>query len=359
MYKNDTFLNHKQQQKQKQPETSINPLLSEILVLPEVSVLDHVNQSFRRLSLLASSNNTGSAQDDARDKKDFKKCGSFTDVTVERIRREVRTLLYVFQSWMVAISQSSCTCICANGRCIPSFLTSFLDFLSFRRLLCIQKQSPLVKSRAQATSEALKNQEKTAALLEEELFRASPTLQDYSNTKTLEIRLRIVLQRLRAKQADRASRRQRQARARQRVQSVEKDTYVMNGARTLSSSRSRLLLQLLGEDHDRYAKVQELVESIRYERQRLVGSSCPKCKNKAQFQLIGQEQRLSPAVKALFFRTPLVEIWQDYSTERLQGLARNCSDVNSQCNWQQLVEQAQEHLSKYLEWKAQNTVCER
>lgn len=189
----------------------------------------------------------------------------------------------------------------------------------FHRILCLQAQSP--RAHTPTSQQAI---EKMATALERILFQMSPTLADYSNVRTLETRLKIALPR--ARQLLRSSKRKQS----NQVQTQE-------------------LEEFLGKE--RYAHINELVESIRRERNELVGATCARCQYirriEGKAQLVGAASfgmEFPEPVKELFFGTPLVQIWDRKS-------------VNT--SWEPLVEKAQSNLEAFRRWKAENFECQR
>ncbi len=151
----------------------------------------------------------------------------------------------------------------------------------------------------------------------------SPTLADYSDVRTLEMRLKIALPR--ARQALRTPRRKQS---------------------TLDQSAIEASL-----GKDRYAQIDDLVKSIRHERNELVGSSCATCKYARRLEgkipLVGAasfESEFPEPVKKLFFGTCLVQVWDR-------------RPLNA--SWGPLVEQAQSNLDSFRQWKAENFTCQR
>jgi hypothetical protein len=124
-----------------------------------------------------------------------------------------------------------------------------------------------------------------------------------------------------------------------------------------SNCQPCLLAQQLGENQ--YQSIQRLVETIRLERNQLVGASCAKCQ-RIQRAASGEVtaipsnfgSKLDTAVSNLFFHTPLVAAWHKNVTD---------SNSNSQIlpveSWDRLQLQAQANLDAFWEWKALNFVC--
>jgi hypothetical protein len=164
-----------------------------------------------------------------------------------------------------------------------------------------------------------------ATTLEQLLFQMSPTLVEYSDVRTLQLRLKIAL-----------------PRARQLLKT---------SARKQSSERHnrRVLEESLGTQ--RYNQINDLVEAIRHERLQVVGASCAKCQYVRRLegkpQLVGSQSfgtEFPDPVKKLFFGTALVQQWDRQ--------ALNTS-------WDLMVEQAQGNLDAFRRWKAENYICQR
>lgn len=207
--------------------------------------------------------------------------------------------------------------------------------LPLYRILCLQAQSSSPDS-SRHQNERL---EKMATTLEQHLFNMAPTLQDYSNVQTLELRLKIVLQRLRRKK-------QQGNHHRRPVRSPS------STPSKVSSGNISLLKQQLGDG--RYHQVQQLIQTIQREKQQLVGATCTNCRMKDKDNSLllpgatsfGSE--FPPPVKNLFFQTPLIGQWERH----LKNGARIIS-------WEPLIQQAQANLEAFQQWKHENFVCPR
>eukprot|EP00934_Nitzschia_sp_Nitz4_P003770 Nitzschia sp. Nitz4//scaffold104_size75438//53166//54183//NITZ4_005663-RA/size75438-snap-gene-0.117-mRNA-1//1//CDS//3329532407//3760//frame0 len=174
----------------------------------------------------------------------------------------------------------------------------------------------------------LKSVEKMAHHLEERLYQIAPTLADYSNVSTLESRLRVVLQMLRRKTNNKRQKLAQRELARQQ--------------------RETCLRRCLGEA--RYNQVDDLVGEISHEQNELVGSNCPKCQVMDKFKGGSFGTQLPEPVRKIFFSTPLLQVWQEYSIQRL------CGSMTSM-DWDSLISQAEANLHEYQQWKAQYAVC--
>ena len=162
-----------------------------------------------------------------------------------------------------------------------------------------------------------------ATTLEQLLFQMSPTLVEYSDVRTLQMRLKIAL-----------------PRARQLLRS---------STRKESNKRHNALEASLGTE--RYNQINELVDSIRHERLQVVGASCAQCQYLRRLegkpQLVGSQSfgtEFPDPVRQLFFGTALVQQWDR-------------KPLNT--SWETMVEQAQTNLDAFRRWKAENYVCQR
>ena len=168
---------------------------------------------------------------------------------------------------------------------------------------------------------------KMATHLEIRLWRSSPTLGDYCNTRTLQQRLQTALKSMKS-----------------RLQNKQKRI-------SKSKVRSIALEESFHGDTMLFTKVKSLVDVIKKEKNELVGSSCSECQPVVSgpgFQVFRSKDTntLPEALQKLFFQTPLVDAFDKYSPQRLTGI-----------DWQTLLETAQKNLSIYYEWKAANYVC--
>jgi len=169
----------------------------------------------------------------------------------------------------------------------------------------------------------------------------APTLADYSDVKTLEVRLKVVLNKTRHHNTSGAQRRRRHQQQQQQEQQCR-----------------QLLQQQLGME--RFQEIEALVATIQQERTELVGASCSKCQYIRRLE--GKTEAVPGAgsfgtelpreIKQLYFGTPLVTAW-----ERACKVGKNHNQ--SMVTWEPMVQQTQAHLQAYYEWKAQNFVCQR
>lgn len=189
-------------------------------------------------------------------------------------------------------------------------------------ILCLQSQLPREAGQPENSQQKI---EKMATTLEMLLFQMSPTLVEYSDVRTLQMRLKIALPR--ARQLLRISAR-KQSNKRQNTSALEAS---------------------LGTE--RFNQIKELVDSIRHERLQVVGASCAKCQYMRRIegkpQLVGSQSfgtEFPDPVKQLFFGTALVHQWDR-------------KHLNA--SWDPMVEQAQANLDAFRRWKAENYVCQR
>jgi hypothetical protein len=203
---------------------------------------------------------------------------------------------------------------------------SLLYFIN-ASVLCLNAQErPLCSN---ATDES--SIQKVATVLEQGLFKSASNFGAYCDISTLETRLRVVLKALKSQQQQ--SRKQR-----------------MNGM--MKTRRRKSLQQRLGLEQ--YNRMNFFVATITCEKTELVGSSCSKCKlqkpkGAAQLMIDGSfGTHLPGPVRDLFLNTPLVDVFQKYSLQRLDGV-----------NWKGLLAQAEANIHAYNAWKSEHYVCYR
>lgn len=120
----------------------------------------------------------------------------------------------------------------------------------------------------------------------------------------------------------------------------------------MKTRRRKGLQQRLGLEQ--YNRINELVATITCEKTELVGSSCSKCqlqkpKGAAQLMMDGPfGTHLPGPVRNLFFNTPLVDVFEKYSLQRLGSV-----------NWEGLLAQAEANIHAYNAWKSEHYVCYR
>jgi hypothetical protein len=224
--------------------------------------------------------------------------------------------------------------------CCPFLiLLSHIHSSFLNRILCLRAQFP------QKSISTRQKIDKMVTLLEHHLFQMAPTLADYANVRTLELRLKIALPRARA--------------------SLRKQQQHPNQRRKQQQNRQSLQ-QSLGEE--RFQQVDDLVQTIRYERAELVGASCAKCqfirRQEGKPELVGAASfgtEFPAPVKHLFFASPLVALWDKALLQRQQHqqLLVGANDSSTTTNWEPLMEQAQTNLQAFYEWKAHNFICQR
>jgi hypothetical protein len=245
-----------------------------------------------------------------------------------------------------------------------------------------------------------------AEKLEQALFDMAPTFTDYSALPTLPLRISLILPRVkkewkksnsrswrktiaRTKQYEQERHEQQEGHNKQQQQHGRSELNFSTAAAITSGSRSsggdsgrELLREQLGATQ--YQSIQELVETIRFERNQLVGSSCSNCRRCQQspssqqgydgriedkeaspssLWLTGYSfgSKLDPPVARLFFQTPLVMAWEKRTLhgrdgdKYIDGGSSNSSPqlvTSTVESWTQLQRQAQANLEAFLEWKA-------
>lgn len=187
--------------------------------------------------------------------------------------------------------------------------------------------------------------------LEQALFEMAPTLHDYSNVHTLRLRLSLVLPIVR-KQWNKKKNNKNKKNAKL-VDSIKRNQEAClppqeKHQQQQQRPQRRSLQEELGESV--YQSIHDLVQTIRMERNQLVGANCAKCRFIGAAKSFGC--KFDRPVADLFFHTPLIEAWEKHC----HLLTVQDKDADS---WIRLQVQAQEHLNAFLEWKAQHFVCQR
>jgi hypothetical protein len=109
---------------------------------------------------------------------------------------------------------------------------------------------------------------------------------------------------------------------------------------------SQVLQQQLGLE--RYNYISNLVTNVKVEKNELAGMACPKCEVKRGPKKGAFGEQLPGPVRDLFFNTPILDVFENYSLQRVAHI-----------NWDTLLTQAEKHLQAYNTWKAENYVCYR
>ena len=310
---------------------------------------------------------------------------------------------------------------------IVSFLFPSLVYLCWRRILSLFAQcNSSINNDGNTNNQRNRMMvDSLAEKLEHTLFDMAPTLTDYSALPTLPLRVSLILPRVKKEwkksnihrwgKNDTRMKEQEQKRHEQQeghhkqphelqqqhggFESIYGTAATMpasNSSRLGDDSARRHLREQLGETQ--YQSIQKLVETIRFERNQLVGASCTSCRRCEQppppQSRQGQQEpmqgydgdkqdeeaspspllpagrsfgsKLDPPVAHLFFHTPLVAAWEKCARhgrdddEKHNDGCRSKSSVqqvrSTIDSWTQLQRQAQANLEAFLEWKL-HSVC--
>lgn len=170
--------------------------------------------------------------------------------------------------------------------------------------------------------------QRIAKILENHLFTSAPTFKIYCDTSTLNSRVLDVLRKWRSRRQGRVARRNS----------------------VIKKRRSQILVEKLGRDT--YSHAAWLVSEITIKKTSLIGENCPKCRlaNPKMDSTSPFSERLPIPVRNLFFNTPLPEIFEKYSLERVQSYGPYYLN--------EVIQQAEAHLQEYVTWKDENTICQ-
>ena len=96
---------------------------------------------------------------------------------------------------------------------------------------------------------------------------------------------------------------------------------------------------------DKYSHATYLVSEIKIKKLSLLAENCPKCRlaNPDMDSTSSFSESLPIPVRNLFFNTPLPEIFEKYSLERVQNYGPYYLN--------ELIQQAETHLQEYVAWK--------
>eukprot|EP00980_Cylindrotheca_fusiformis_P016857 scaffold5088_cov98-Cylindrotheca_fusiformis.AAC.8 len=167
---------------------------------------------------------------------------------------------------------------------------------------------------------------KLAVTLEARLYRSAISFESYSDVKTLESRTKVVLVQWKQKLLERKRRR----------------------CSLTNMKRRQLLREQLGPEM--YDLAVRLVDEINQKRAALASENCAKCQ-RANPQLpmtptFGEQ--LPIPVRSLFFQTPLVDVFEKFSLDRIRYSGHHYLE--------ELVKQAERNLRYYEQWKLANTI---
>lgn len=166
-----------------------------------------------------------------------------------------------------------------------------------------------------------------AVNLEKRLHMSAVSFKSYSDVETLESRMKVVLFNWKHQRSERKLRRG-----------------------SLTKMKRRLFLkEQLGPSQ--YDLAFWLVNEIKQRRTSLVSENCGKCQiaNPDMPTTATFGEQLPLPVRNLYFSTPLVDVFEKYSLERIQNHGHHYLE--------ELVTQARTNLQEYDDWKLINSVC--
>lgn len=151
------------------------------------------------------------------------------------------------------------------------------------------------------------------------MFKTAPSFREYSDTKTLDSRLRLVLASL----------------LRRRLKKAQK------------VSRTDVLRQHLGEEG--YRTLEQLVHEVKQLRLERLSRDCAKCKRDGTCSIRpGQNAFFSgevpQPVRELFFNTSLVQSFDYAPAEKI-----------SELDWSRMIEETRTNIQRYNEWESEST----
>jgi hypothetical protein len=191
------------------------------------------------------------------------------------------------------------------------------DVLSiYNSKMCLRAREEKCDMRPDNSNE---NIHKIAVNLEKRLYKSAVSFESYCDMRTLESRLKVVLYEWTSQRRDKKKRRISLTKRR----------------------RSQFLKEKLG--HEEYALAEWLVVEIKQKRTSLASESC------AQFQITSSfGEQLPLPVRILFFNTPLVDVFETCSLQRLQYYGHHYLE--------ELIVQAKKNMREYDDWKLTNSI---
>jgi hypothetical protein len=168
---------------------------------------------------------------------------------------------------------------------------------------------------------------KIAVNLEKRLYKSAVSFESYCDMRTLESRLKVVLYEWTSQRRDKKRRRSSLTKRR----------------------RSQFLKEKLGRAG--YALAEWLVVEIKQKRTSLASESCAQCQIRNPDISITSSfgEQLPLPVRNLFFNTPLVDVFETYSLQRLQYYGHHYLE--------ELIVQAEKTMREYDDWKLTNSIC--
>lgn len=160
-----------------------------------------------------------------------------------------------------------------------------------------------------------------ADALEKHLHKIAPTFREYTDSKTLNSRLRLVTVAL--------LRRRRKEQQR--------------------TSRLDVLIQVIGEEQ--YREAAQLVSQVKLLRLQRLARDFPRCAKDGTCEISGgsfntpfeAQDKVPEPVRLLFFRTQLVQSFENAPSERIPVI-----------RWNDLLEEARSNMERYREWDQEN-----